>query len=267
MNDSVLRYEDSTVHYLRFGYGDQLLIAFHGYGNRADIFLKLKESLKERYTIYSLDLPFHGATKWNKNQFDRKDINAIIKLILEKEGKARFDLMGFSMGGRLVLKLLHDWVSKVDKVYLIATDGLKTKGMFNANLVPNCIKTFLKYTLQKPKWFIYLAKQFYHWKWIDHFLYRFVNYHFQTNERRERIFNTWRSLSHFLIYPKRLRSLLKKYPIPIKMYFGTKDQIIPSSSGLILSQGMQNIDLHEIEEGHFLIGPKLNALLKKQLQL
>lgn len=265
MQKGFLKYQDSKIHFHRFGKGEKLLIALHGFADESSLFLKLENSLKEKYTIYSIDLPFHGLTQWGKNNFDRKDISAIFRIILEKENKDRLDLMGYSLGGRIVQKMLFEWIDRLETIYLIAPDGLATKWFFNVNLMPRWFKSFVKWLLSKPDWFIRMIKRFYRWGWISRFIYNFAYYHIHTKEKRERIFCTWHSLEHFRLYPGKVKKLLKKYPIPVYIYLGTRDEVIPQSVGKILGTNMTNVQVFEIEEGHLLIDEKLNELLKKQL--
>ena len=266
MEEGFLKYKNSKVHFYRFGNGSRLLIALHGFADEGAIFLKLRDSLKKTYTVYSLDLPFHGSTEWGKEQFDQKDIGALFKMILQKENKERFDLMGFSFGGRNVQKMLFEWIPQVDKVFLIAPDGLKTKWLSLVNLMPQWLKSFLKWVLLKPDWFINMVKRFYRWGLINRFIHNFVCYHFGAKEKRDRVFHTWYALGNFRINPKKVKKLLRQYPISVDMYFGSQDKIIPLSTAVLLSEDMPNIRVFEIDAGHLLVDTKLNDLLKTQLQ-
>ncbi len=265
MDKGFLKYENSKVHYIRFGNGDRLLIALHGFADEAALFLELKESLENHYTVYCLDLPYHGQTIWQKLQFDPADISALFDLILKKESKDRFDLMGYSMGGRIVQKMLFKRILEVDKVYLIAPDGLETKWIFNVNLMPRGIKTFLRYVLKKPDWFIRLLGGLKRVGLITKFVHNFVLYHISSTRKRERIFNTWNSIGKFRLWPPGVKRLLKEHQLSVELFFGSQDEIIPVSAAKRLNTNMPNIRTHIIEEGHLLVDHKLNQLLKEIL--
>jgi len=261
MDKNFLKYKNNAVHYLRFGHGAKLLIALHGFADQAEMFLGLEESLKNEYTVYCLDLPFHGLTKWDKQEYDRKDVAAIFEMILKKENRERLDLMGFSLGGRIVQKMLFEWHDKVDKVFLIAPYGLTT----NASVVPQWVKSFLNNILQKPTWFIKLIKVLRQVGLINRFHYSFAYHHVHTEERRNRLFRTWRSLHYFKLKPSKVKSLFKNKNIKVELYFGAKDKIIPVALGEKLSDGLPNVSLHVLNTNHKLINGELNELLKKQL--
>lgn len=262
MDKGFLQYETSEVHYLRFGKGTQLLIALHGFADEASLFLELKKSLEDKYIVYCLDLPYHGATRWDKLQFDPKDMSALFDIILKKENKNRFDIMGYSMGGRIVQKMLFKRIEEIDTIYLIAPDGLETKWMFNVNLMPRWVKRLLRWLLRDPDWFIGLLKRLKDWGVITRFIYNFAYYHIQTEKKRTRIFNTWNSIGKFKLWPPGVRQLLKKHPVRVELFFGSRDEIIPVSAAGKLNRDMLNVRTHIIEEGHLLVDHKLDELLQ-----
>ena len=265
MDTGFIKYKKSSIHYYRFGTGSELLIALHGFADQGKLFGALEPSLSDHYTVYAIDLPFHGKTKWAANHFDQKDLSGIIQKIREREGKDRINFMGYSMGGRLVQKLLFEWIPKVDKVYLIAPDGLKTKWMFNVNMMPMPLRHLIHWLLRNPNWLIWVIKKSYRWGLISKFIHDFSYYHISTEEKRDRIFNTWYSLDSFVLHPKKVKNLLQKYPVMVEMYFGTRDEVIPPESGKLLSEGLDNVHLNLIEEGHLLLDEKLDRLLRVQL--
>ena len=61
---SEIVYRNTAIHYLSMGSGKQILIALHGYGDNAALYKVLLPSLGNRYTIYAIDLPYHGRTRW-----------------------------------------------------------------------------------------------------------------------------------------------------------------------------------------------------------
>ncbi len=265
METKFLDYKDSKVHYVQFGTGEELLIAFHGFADQGALFHNLKNSLSPYYTVYALDLPFHGKTQWSANNFNKKDLSNILRIICQKEGKERISLMGYSMGGRLVQKLLFDWIHTIDKIYLIAPDGLATKWMFNFNMMPMSLRHMMHWLLNNPNWMIWLIKKCYRWGLISKFIHDFAYYHISTKEKRDRIFNTWYSLRNFSFNSKKVKALLANSSVPVSLYFGTRDEVIPPESGKIISEGLKNIETYLIDEGHLLIDEKLDTLLEEQL--
>src|SRR5690606_2199861 len=99
-----LPYLQSEFSGVTAGSGDELLICFHGFGESASRFTCMEPALGNMFTIVALDMPFHGHTTWSEGRdVEQEDLEALIKKILERFGKQRFSLMGYSMGGRLVM--------------------------------------------------------------------------------------------------------------------------------------------------------------------
>lgn len=267
MKSDFLRYEESDVHFIKFGSGKRLLIALHGFGDRASLFQSLEEALSPYYTVYAIDLPYHGLTRWHKSFFTKTDIANLIRLIAKQEQQESFSLMGYSFGGRIVQTLLFEFVEWLEHVYLIAPDGIQTKWMFNLTLMPNWLRLVTKNLLREPHWFMRFLEIVYRRGLISKFIHDFAYNHIKTEERRERIFCTWISLNDFANNPKKVKKLLADSRLPVDLYFGRRDEVIPVSAGEWLSKDLENVHLHILEEGHLLVDKELNALLKQQLEV
>ena len=125
------------IHYLKFGHGKKLLFCFHGFGESADSFTVLKSSLEKIYTVIAIDLPLHGMTHWNEKYFDKKNVAEIIEQLMKDFGTEKCSLMGFSMGGKIVLGAMHEMPGRVEEIYLIAPDGLKKNIWYNLSVYPS----------------------------------------------------------------------------------------------------------------------------------
>src|SRR5262249_32095371 len=136
----------------------ELLIALHGFGDRARMFAVLEEALTEKYTVVAVDWPFHGQTEWPDPTFTKADLLAIIQGILDQEGKTRFRLMGFSFGARLTLSMLPELAGRLNKLYLLSPDGVETKGMSMAVHTPMWVRRLLFRMLQNPEWFLKMVR-------------------------------------------------------------------------------------------------------------
>ena len=260
-----LEYENSKVHFIKFGQGDKLLIALPGFGDPASLYLALQMALEKDYTVFAIDLPFHGKTQWNKPVFYKKDLINIFNLLAKKEGKQRFELMGYSFGGRIILSSLPELINSLDKIYLVASDGMQTDGMTIALKVPLWLRRVLEKVASKPTRFDWLLNIFYKVGFISKFNRKFIRYNLAIQERRDRIFKTWFSLNDFQVPLKKVKLLLKEAAIPVALYFGTEDNIITLKGGLKFKEGLTNVELNTLEEGHRLLNEKLNALLSNQL--
>ena len=103
---------DIALNYRVLGNGHRKLIAFHGFGQNCNAFLPLSDK-DLGFTIYSIDLPFHGNTRLNKNlDYLNKDvIVALIDRLIHLESLLTFSLIGFSIGAHDTIHFFfHDQV-------------------------------------------------------------------------------------------------------------------------------------------------------------
>ncbi len=261
MQSGHLSYQSNNVHYLRFGTGEQLLIALHGFGDRARMFAVLEPALTQKYTVYALDLPFHGQTEWASDTFTKADLLAIIGQVLEKEGRSRFCLMAFSFGARLAQAMLPDLIGRLDKLYLLSPDGIKTKGMSTATRVPMWARRLTRRALQNPDWFIRLARTGARLHLVPGLIVHFLSSNLTRPDRFRRTFGCWLSLDSFYLRRRRIRAILKESGLPTDVFFGEKDEMIRFKTLKKMTDGLPNVRLFLLDEGHRVVGEQLAEMM------
>jgi hypothetical protein len=83
------------------------------------------------------------------------------------------------------------------------------------------------------------------------------------------VYQIWLTLRNVISKRKNIRHIVQKYGIPVHLFFGKYDKIIPPSIGIRFRKGIEkHVTLHVLEEGHRLIRPdvlkKVMILAKKQ---
>ncbi|HHS95339.1 MAG TPA: alpha/beta fold hydrolase [Phaeodactylibacter sp.] len=247
--------------YLRYGNGEGLLIAIPGYGDRAVLFEALREALSDRYRVYALELPQHGASTWSEGTFGREDFEEAIRQIMEWESTDKISLMGYSFGGRVVLSLMEKWHPIVKEIFLVAPDGFNKEYISRATFLPKSIRGILQAALKNPRWYVGLAKLLHRLGLLRKHSYWFVQTHMATEKRRKRLFLFWNSIADFSYDEDSVKDLLEKNNIPVTLVLGRRDSVIPSSKWAAWSEGSPVVKLHWLEEGHRLVGNGLNDFL------
>lgn len=257
MERKALLYRNSTISYLRFGTGDRLLFAFHGFGDRAAMWLSIEEGFSTDFTVIAIDLPFHGHTIWREEVFRSRDFETIVEELAELERKKRFSLAGFSFGARIVERLFFRFQDRIDLLLLFAPDGFGTKWLFGITWIPLFIRRFTKWILERPEWFVRILSFFYRKKHLNRFIYSFTYNHLGRVERRARLFSYWLSIDDFVVKPEHFKKALKKSNIPTHLFLGKNDNIVPLSIGYWLAENAPNTHLHILDEGHKLVNERL----------
>jgi len=108
------------------GKGDNILLAFHGYGQSHAVFEHLAELMNESYSIWCIDLAFHGVNSEipRKFQFEKENVDELMNKILIKSEKSHVGLLGYSIGGRIALSIASFFPNRISEIYLLAPDGL-----------------------------------------------------------------------------------------------------------------------------------------------
>ena len=86
MAGHILAYKNSLINHYVYGSGAKILYCLHGYGEVGSSFEFLEKDLGRNYTLYAIDFPFHGATKWNEPKpFTADDLLAILYSMCERQ--------------------------------------------------------------------------------------------------------------------------------------------------------------------------------------
>lgn len=253
-----LSYRNSTIAYYQFGSGPQLVICFHGYGEEATVFEFLGKYVGHQFTFYSIDLPFHGKTEWKDGpNFIIKDLQLIIEAILGQQNlklqtsNLKLYILGFSLGGRIALSLYQTMPEKMEKLILLAPDGLKVNFWYWLATQTWIGNRFFKLTMNKPGWFLGLLKLLNKMKLVNTTIFKFVNYYIGDAEVRRLLYSRWTTLRKI----KPAISLIKKRSVenntPIRLVYGKHDRIILSSIGEKFRKGIEDqCTISIIHAGH-----------------
>ena len=261
MESTFLSTPNGRVHTYRFGTGPELLIALHGFSDRARMFTVLEPGLAAKYTVVAIDLPFHGQTEWKKNTFSKEDLLGIIRQILELEGKTRFSLMAFSFGARLAQAMLPQLVEQINHLYLISPDGIKTKGMTTAARTPMWMRRLLYRMLQKPGWFVGMVQAGRKAGVVPPLVHHFLTNNLNKPERFQRTFGCWLALDSFYLRRRDIKKLLLQSALPTRIFIGKDDPMLKHSSLNKIYGGIPTVEMTWVDDGHRLVGEELASLL------
>src|SRR5690349_6005024 len=121
----IFEFKDYQVSYEKWGSGPEILLAFHGFGQTASIFQNIAPALEKKFTVYACSLFYHGDSKFPdhvtpgeplKPEYLKQGVIEFCK----QNNIDHFSLMGYSLGGRLVLKLIEMMPEKIHSVLLLA---------------------------------------------------------------------------------------------------------------------------------------------------
>lgn len=250
-------YKNSAIAYYRFGSGPKTAVCFHGYGESAALFGFLDKYAGNQYTFYSIDLPFHGQTGWKDGLlFTYADLLQIV-LEITGEGSSKLTLLGFSLGGRVALSLYQTAPEKIEKLVLLAPDGLKVNFWYWLATQTWMGNKFFGFTMKRPGWFLGLLKLMNKLKLVNASIFKFVNYYIGDAEVRQMLYTRWTTLRTLKPKLSYIKKCISKNQTSVRLIYGKHDRIILSSVGERFKKGIeQHCTLSIIHSGHQVLHEK-----------
>jgi pimeloyl-ACP methyl ester carboxylesterase len=150
------------LRYYVAGDGPKILLAFHGVGQTGETcFRDFAHLLSGKYKVYAFDLffaPEHPdwseLEEWDESGklvLSKGSWDAMLGGFLEEQRIDRFDVAGFSMGGRFALATLETFHRRMDQVYLMAPDGIKDHFLYRLGTGLKLTRTWLRWFMEKPE--------------------------------------------------------------------------------------------------------------------
>ena len=260
MTSRLLLYKHSTIHYLLLGAGEKTAICFHGYGEDAGSFEFLEERAGKEFRFITIDLPFHGKTVWNEGlNFTTTDLQAIVEAILKEAGLKNHSvtLVGFSLGGRMVLSLYESISHQIEKIVLLAPDGLKVNFWYWLSTQTLLGKRLFRFTMEHPNWFFRFLKLINALGFVNRSIFKFVNYYIDNKNIRQLLYQRWTCLRKLRPNLAVIKKQITDRNTQVRLLYGKHDRIILPVRGEKFCKGLgENVKLSIIESGHQVLHDK-----------
>jgi pimeloyl-ACP methyl ester carboxylesterase len=253
VQSGILKYKDNEIHCLRMGSGSKLLLTFHGFGNEAHLFIPLGAALAKEYTTVSIDLPGHGKTVWKQKYFGKKDLMAIVQGIKNDHKVEQFSLLGFSLGGRVCLNIVELQPTWIDKLVLLASDGLEKNFWYNMATRNLLGKVIFKQMMAQPEQWLNRVDFLRKYKIIDESRFKFARTNLTNESVRHQLNYVWPVTSRLIVNPTIVKWNLNKYKIETHVFMGKHDRIFPPKQGERFVKNLKTAHLHILDAGHQLL--------------
>ena len=260
-----LHIAQGRVSYQKMGKGSRILIAFHGFADHAGMFEPFADVPGDNYTIYAIDLPFHGETQWHQTYYTPKDINGIINAILEKESCLSYDLLGYSLGGTIILSMLGRFGEAPERIFLLAPGGVKVRGLSSGFSIPLWGKKVIYQITKNPNWLIALVGFLTKIGLLNSFYIRYIKAQMRLPEKHKRLLYTWYALSFFKVDKARVIEAVKRKEIQVTILLGDRDKIIDGAA-IRQAFGLQPLfTIINVENNHLMLNESVAAVLAKNV--
>ncbi|MBC7389554.1 MAG: alpha/beta hydrolase [Opitutaceae bacterium] len=256
----------STLSYSVFGTGEKVLLVFHGYGHTHKNMKGIEESLSEEYKIFSFDLFFHGFSEWNydDSMLTKDHWSSILNAFLTENNIGKFSLLGFSLGGKVALSITEIMPYRIEKLFLIAPDGLKHNIWYDL-ATSKVLKSIFKLTIIKPQIFETAVKVLNKLKLLDKSTLRFSSTQMNSKEKRRRVYFSWTVYKGLTPDIEKITEFLNRNKNQVVLYLGKYDRIIKPETVLAFTSKLKFCKVHQLNSGHNNLLDEVSNLLNKEL--
>jgi pimeloyl-ACP methyl ester carboxylesterase len=258
-----LSYKHAEISFLRFGTGPRRAFCFHGYGEDGESFAFLGSHFSKTYTFYAIDLPYHGATQWQHGKdLTADDVCSIIRRILAQEdgphgNEDAITLIGFSLGGRVALAAYEQLGAEVDRLVLLAPDGLKVNFWYWLATQTWAGNKLFYYTMKHPGWFISMLKILNRLHVVNPSIFKFVNFYISDAKVRLALYERWMAMRKLRPSITKIKRSIRERQTTFRLLYGIHDRIIRPARGEKFRRGIEaNCEIIILSCGHQVLHPK-----------
>lgn len=257
------RLNSANWHYHQFGQGSKSLIAMHGFGQNGLMFEPIATAFAEKYTIYAFDFINHGKTEWNSSKPCTNEMWAeMLDAFAKEKGIETYSLMGFSMGGKILLHSLPLIKTPVESIFPMAMDGVKLSFYHKPYLKKTLPHYLVKKLIFNAAWSLKLLPVLRKMSLISRQASDFMHYYFENERRRMRSYMVWKSMLYFLLPLEEIVEYIQNQQIKTYIFFGEKDKILSPKLAVQLHEMISDSKLHLVDEGHFIVNESLNPIFR-----
>ncbi len=256
-----------TLAYRTYGKGPLPLLAFHGFGRTGADFHILDGPLGDLCTIYAFDLHYHGHSPAEpiraEKPYTPKELASYFAAFMDSLGAEKVLLLGYSFGGRTVLNLLEQIPQRVKRAFMAAPDGLKTRPWYRGLAASGIGRWMYKRFVKHPERIHALMNALRATSLMSEKMHRFLIGQSDTRAKRQLVHDVW--LSYRQIEPElaTVAANARQHGIPVHLFFGEFDRVIPGSLGNKLRKNAPEIiSLQYLPFGHVLVTTELGDAMR-----
>jgi pimeloyl-ACP methyl ester carboxylesterase len=241
---------NQLIHYFVLGSGKRLVFAFHGYANTAALFDFVAN---EDCTVLCFDLPYQGMSLWPEDQLIQpQDLAQMLVDLMNQYEVTQCSLLGFSIGARYCLTLMARIPDAIDRLVLVAPDGLRRNYLYGF-LTRTQIGHFLfKRFAHNGAAYLRLFAMLQQLGFIPRDKYLFAMQYIRNEAARGLLYQIWMNTRLLVPDLKQLQQQIQP-STSIHLFMGRYDNIIPLVQGLRLKRKMPCVQLHIVDKGHNLM--------------
>ncbi len=264
-----------SMQYATCGSGKNVLLAFHGFSRSHRDYVSFTKNLRADFTIYAFDIFFHEGTTIGSRQPDKEplkpeELKTFFADFLNFIQADKAWLMGYSLGGRIAMKLAEIMPEKIGGLYLFAPDGLIINSWYALLSFSAPGRSLFRFFIKQNAFFLKTLDFIHKVGLISEKRKIFVLAHVKTPEMQWQVYNVWTFLRKIEPKMEILGSTLLTSResawtgngITVDLFMGKYDRIIPIKNAKRLKIVFPELNLHVLESGHIMLTTQVAKVIK-----
>ncbi len=257
----LLTHSGITLEYFKFGSGNKTVLCLPGFGRSAEEFAMFLNNTQCTYIAIN-HVYIGDSIVENDRLIEKKEFNDLLDRIIHEEAGEfeTIDIIAYSLGGRLALCYLEQYPTRVNRMTLLAPDGLFINGW--QKLTGKRIGRFFfkQIIIKRPRTFFGSVKVMRSLRFIPAHLPKFLKFHLDTPEKRLLVYKVWSTTARLI---PDLDKVKQGHNCQFKLILGTYDKTIPLKAGQIFKKRVSSeVEMIEVESGHDLMKEEIFDLLQ-----
>lgn len=252
--------------FIKYGSGPIVWLAFHGIGQDSRCFEPFAQPLAQTHTIYSIDLPFHGAGRtanW-PSIITSAYWQSLLETFLIDQAIDRFSVIGFSMGGRFALITAQSFATRIDEVLLLAPDGITEDPWFKLGTSTQAGRALLRFFLLNTRLLLSLGYGLVRLGLLNAALLRFVDATMQTPDQRDQLYRSWTGFRTLTTDLPRFAKTMTDHGVRVRLFLGQYDAVLPTQHTQPLLDVMPACEVTLLPTGHTSLVRRVAMQLEKE---
>jgi pimeloyl-ACP methyl ester carboxylesterase len=162
----------------------------------------------------------------------------------------RFSVLGFSIGGRIALATLESFPDRIEKLTMIAGEGLRQNFWYNWATHRWLGKPIFRRMIHRPNMFFHLAKGAQHLRLVPRSTVLFASRMMDSIDNRHQVYATWILLSGFKMTKNKLAELANANSFDLMFVFGKHDLIMKQDEAELIGKVLPNAKVVLLDVGH-----------------
>jgi len=240
------------LHVSKYGEGNRAILAFHGFGQDSSVYRVFERIIDSTYQIHSFDLPFHGRSnmKLSEDGIGREILQEFFADYFRTNRITSFTLVGYSIGAKFVLNLVNFFPGMVERMILIAPDGLRINFWYRMATGTALSRRIFRFFMQHPGLFLKFSDLLVYMKLIHPSVGRFAKSQMSDEHTRQLIYNSWVNYRTLNLNIRELGKVIRHHKIPVEIFLGEKDRLISADAVRPLIREFPHVRVHILPVGH-----------------